>query len=373
MRFLAFIGLFFLVMVAAADVPHVPMVPRAQPAPRWFKSQPAAECQAPTKPGLQQVSRGAFSLSLAATSNDEQDAFYRDLSVISSPPANGGKPSVVLQQIDPHSMHLEAGANLQVGIPDAPMNLAFVIRNRTRVTTSFPGDSTSQRLWGDGPLANSPGLTGGTMLGNGQALTEAGLTLDHAFGQGGNPFNFNAAFTARRQDFYQYDVPVEQDYSAFYTENYGLNEEQGFNLDAGVSKTIRGFDVAVNVANLFPRGMDPNADIYGLKTTASVNTTVNCGFSTARLDLDWNTRSGIGDTPDQRYATAQMAFVGAKTSQPQPELHLGYRRDLIDNLASVASLGIGFSLLDALDLDISGTKAHSGSYGVITQLSLKLY
>ena len=364
---------FGLIMVAGSAMADLPDVPTASPPPHLLNTRPQAQCAAPASIPDLNASSGPVSLSFSASANDQQNAFYRDLSVVATQPADGGRPTVVLRKVGPDSIQLEAGARMRFGIPDAPFNLAFMLRNRTRVNTALSHSVNSDLLWSTDTFAipsADPAATD-TMLGNGQTLTEAGMTMAHAFGPGASPFRLNAAFTARRQDLFQYNVPTARIYGDPFLNDASLDQEQGFNFNAGLTKSFRGINMAVTVDNLFPRGMNDTTDVYGLRTTASVGTRVDCGGAVAQLNIDWHDLSGIGMAPDQRYAVAGMA-LGNGRNDGGPKLHLGYRRDLIDNLASVASLGVGFSPFSALSLDISGTKARGGSYGVMARLGLKL-
>lgn len=366
MRFPVVLGLTLLAGSAMADLPANPATP---PPSRVLLTRPAAQCAAPAPLNARS---GPLSLRFTAAANDQQNAFYKDLSVVATEPVNGGRPTVVLQQMSPGAMRLEAGAEMRFGIPDAPLNLAFLLRNQTRMSTALSRSVSLGSAVPDPfamPSADPAGTD--TMLGSGQALTEAGLTLAHAFGPGISPFRLNAAFTARRQDLYQYDLPTARIQGNPFLNAANLEQEQGFNLNAGLTKRFRGIDMAVTVNNLFPRGMNRNTEIYGLKTTASVGTTVHCGGAVAQLNIDWHTLNGISGAPDQRYAVAGLALDDGK-HDGGPRLHLGYRRDLIDNLASAASLGFGFSPFPALSLDLSGTEAHGGAYGVMARLGLAL-
>lgn len=333
------------------------------PASTLFNSSPAAGS-----------GKAPFSLQVEAGPAGDQDIFYRGMMDVATTEGKG--PVVVMQQMDHQAMQLQASAGMHYRIPSAPFNLAFIMRNQTEMESSFSSSANQQRLWGADPFALGADSSTRTMTGTGQTLSEAGLTLDHAFPWGADPLGFDAALTARRQDLYNYDLPLagyqRRDYQTAYLEQYGLDEEQGINIDAGLSKTLYGFDMAFRIANLFPHGMERDEDIYGTKTSATVATSLNCGFSMARLQLGWDARNGIGSTPDQRYATAGMIFSAATAAVPQPQLHVSYRRDLIDSLDSTASLGVGFSPSRGFDLGISGIHARSGAYGVMAELGFKL-
>ncbi len=374
-----------LAAAAMADVPGVPSLPAHgsatasshHPATPVLMGNAPAQCGIPASTlfdssPVVRSGKAPFSLQVEAGPVGDQDIFYRGMMDVATTEGKG--PVVVMQQMDHQAMQLQASAGMHYSIPSAPFNLAFIMRNQTEMESSFSSSAQQRRLWGADPFAPDADSSARTMTGTGQTLSEAGLTLDHAFPWGVDPLGFDAALTARRQDLYNYDLPLAgyQGYQTASLEQYGLDEEQGINIDAGLSKTLYGFDMAFRVANLFPHGMERDEDIYGTKTSATVATSLNCGFSTARLQLGWDARNGIGSTPDQRYATAGMVFSAATAGISQPQVHVGYRRDLIDSLDSTASLGVGFSPSRGLDLGISGIHARSGAYGVMAELGFKL-
>lgn len=365
MRCLAVLCLFLLADAVGAAVPG------ARPA----APDESRFCDAPPTPTLERqfAGGGALRFNLSAAAEDRKDAFFKDLARISGTADDPDAPSVVMQEISDQTMQMQAGAGLRIGIPNNHMDLALVIRNRTELATVLPGESADQRLWGDLSLRPDPLDPNGSasdMLGNGSATTEAGLALDRAFGVGQSAYRFDAGLKAQRVDLYQYDLPAAQAARTLFVDDDILNQRQGFNLNAGLAKSFGDLDMALKVANLFPRGNDDaNTNLYRREAQASLATALDCRGATARFNLDWNAREGFDAVADQRYATAGMSLA---PRHQRSRVDLGYRRDLIGNLGSTASLGFGFSPLDTFDLNIAGTKGQGDSYGVMARLGIRL-
>lgn len=364
MRCLAVFCLFLLAGAAsAANTPTT--VPSAPPGGPLCDAAPAPDLTRRAGPNPLQ-----FSLSAAA--ENHKDAFYKDLARISGPAEQAQAPAIVMREISDQSMRMQAGAGLSVDIPNDYAAMALVIRNRTELAAAFPDGSGERRRWGDRELdADSfAGPEGGNILSNGSATTEAGLALNRAFGAGQGAYLFDAGLIAQRVDLYQYHLPINPSYRNLFTAENPLHERQGINFNAGLSKSFGDLDMALNVVNLFPSDADEaSANLYRREARASLATALDCDGATALLKLDWNARDAFDAAADQRYATAGMTFA---PRHDRPRVNFGYRHDLIGNLGSITSLGLGFSPLQALELNIAGTKGEGDAYGVMARLGLRL-
>ncbi len=332
-------------------------------------------CDAPVVPAISQSLAGnsGFAFNLSAQAKDERDTFYDNLAMVTeSSDPRSARPTVVMQRIDSQSMQMEVGAGVRIDLPVNPVALALEISNHTTVATAFNGDNDEERLWGSNPFAD-PGSAeqAADMLGDGSTVSEAGLTLARAFGKGAGAYRLDASLKAERVDLYNYDMASTGYYRPLSATGTNLlSERQGFNFKAGLAKSFGDLDMALNVANLFPRGGEEVTQaVYENQTQASVATSLDCGWSTARLNLTWNAREGYQAVPDQRYATAGMSFAPQRN---HPRINVGYRHDLIGDLGSTASLGLGFTPLKRLNLDIAGTKGQGDVYGVMARLGLRL-
>ncbi|HCE41098.1 hypothetical protein [Alloalcanivorax profundimaris] len=297
----------------------------------------------------------ALAILLLFTATAQAERFFGELDAVSEPVL--GARTGLIEEMDRDSLRVNADAGTSVELPTQCVSSALMARSHTRFSALFPRDGADRAR---------------RMQGQGSSITEAGLTLDRAFGAE-RGYQLDAVFKAQRSLNYHYDLPAMADFNPLLQEQDSYTESQGFNIDTRLSKTFGDLDMALRVEKLFPR-RDGDLVYSPYRTTAlaSLATYLDPAWwwpwPSAKLNINIDARDAFNEADDARFAGANLAFaqLGFAT------LRLGYRHDLIANLDSSASVGLGFSLFDRFDFDISGTKNPGDSYGVRASLMTPL-
>lgn len=297
----------------------------------------------------------ALATLLLFTVTAHAERFFGELDAVSEPEL--GARTGVIADLDRDSLRVNADAGTSLPLPTQSVSSSLMARSQTRFSALFPRDG--------GDRARH-------MQGQGSSVTEAGLALGRMFGPD-RGYHLDAVFKAQRSLNYHYDLPAVADFNPGTEEAGEVTESQGFNIDTKLSKTFGDLDMALRVEKLFPR-RDGDLVYSPYRTTALATLATYLDpawwwpWPSAQLNINIDAREAFDKADDARFAGANLAFaqLGFAT------LRVGYRHDLIANLDSTATLGLGFSLFDYLDFDISGTKNPGDSYGVRATLMAPL-
>ncbi len=293
----------------------------------------------------------AILLSVCLIGVAHAERFFGDFDVIGEPVVGGN--SGLIEEMNRDRLSVNADAGTEFELPVRYFSPRLMARSQTRLSALFPADAAAQR--------------DRMMRGQGSSLTEAGLTLDRLFGPR-RGYRFDAVFKARREMLYNYTQPAEAAFNPFFEAPGTLTESEGFNINAGLAKTFGDLDMAVRVDRLFPHRDDGRlvSSPYRTSALASLATYLDPagGWPGARLINNIAARDAFNENDDARFAGANLSFdtFGAAS------LRVGYRHDLIDHLDTSATVGLGFSLFERLNFDISGIRNPDDTYGVLARL-----
>ncbi|GAA5118448.1 hypothetical protein [Alloalcanivorax gelatiniphagus] len=293
----------------------------------------------------------ALLITVCLTGAAHGERFFGDFDVVGEPVA-GGNPGVV-EELNRDRLSVNADAGTEFELPVRYFSPRLMARSQTRLSALFPADTSPRR----DPMTR----------GQGSSLTEAGVTLDRLFGPG-QDYRFDAVFKARREMLYSYTRPTEAAFNPTFQAPGTLTASEGFNINAGLKKTFGDLDMALRVERLFPHRDDGRlvSSPYRTSALASLATYLDPAWwwPGARLNINIDARDAFEQDDDARFAGANLSFDGFGPAS----LRLGYRHDLIDHLDTSATVGLGFSLFERFNFDISGIRNPDDSYGVLARL-----
>lgn len=217
------------------------------------------------------------------------------------------------------------------------------------------------------------------------SVTDLGLSLAHAWEFSHVSLGVGVTPKYQRIDTYNYSVQIQNvDLNDFKDSRY-RNDEDGFNVDVGVSLTLeKSLTLGLVGKNLVGRTVD-TVVTNGRSYTYELNPLYTAGVAwqpigllTLTADLDLNTKEryqGIDD--DVRYLA-----LGAEVDLWEwLMLRAGYRMDLEEVDYDLFSAGVGIGLFDTVRIDVSGLVSTNqksvlggedyGIYGGAFQLTFK--
>lgn len=211
----------------------------------------------------------------------------------------------------------------------------------------------------------------------GVAVTEVGVSLATAFGEGAERIAVGITPKHQRVDSYNYAVIANSFDAGNFDDDQYTDDDSAFNVDVGVAwEPGAGFTLGVHGRNLVGqtyRTVDTLARsyVYDINPTAVVGAAWTTGALTLTGDFDvmpadrFQTSGGLGDD-DTRLVRLGGEFDVAGWLQ----LRAGYQTDLEDTLDDAVSLGLGLAPFGIVRLDLAGTYVDDNSFGAVAQLGL---
>jgi hypothetical protein len=211
----------------------------------------------------------------------------------------------------------------------------------------------------------------------GVAITEVGVSLATAFGEGAERIAIGVTPKHQRVDTYNYAVIANDFDAGQFDDDQYANDDSGFNVDVGVAwEPGAGFMLGVHGRNLIGQSYTTvdtlaRSYVYDINPTAVVGAAWTTGALTLSGDFDimpadrFVTADGLGDD-DTRLVRIGGEFDLAGWLQ----LRAGYQKDLENTLDDAISAGIGLAPFGIVRLDLAGTYIDDNSFGAVAQLGL---
>lgn len=211
----------------------------------------------------------------------------------------------------------------------------------------------------------------------GVAITEVGVSLATAFGEGAERVAIGVTPKHQRVDSYNYAVIANNFDAGNFDDDQYVNDDSAFNVDVGVAwEPGEGFTLGVHGRNLIGQTYTTvdvlaRSYVYDINPTAVVGAAWTSGALTLSGDFDvmpadrFQTANGLGDDDTRLVRIGGEFDVGGWL-----QLRAGYQTDLEDTLDDAISAGIGLVPLGILHLDLAGTYIDDNSFGAVAQLGL---
>jgi hypothetical protein len=213
-------------------------------------------------------------------------------------------------------------------------------------------------------LSSSAGLMG-------VAISEFGLSFAKEFELNGQKFSVGISPKYQQVDTFNYLVDVESFEEDDFDGDAYSNGESNFNLDIGATYAIDdNWTVALVGKNLIEESYQSIAIngeqfTYEVEALFTAGVAYNSDFFNASLDVDLTDQQHFNDADKTQYVRA-----GAEVNAwDWAKVRVGYRHDLEDNRDDVATAGLGFSLWDTVNLDITALYSGEDEFGAGMQTS----
>ncbi len=171
------------------------------------------------------------------------------------------------------------------------------------------------------------------------------------------------------------------DIGDFYEGRYS-NSHSNFNIDLGLAYELGfGFTTGLVTKNLFSqtyktKTVEGTTAEYTLNPVTTASVSWQFLILTVGADLDLNKTKGFtkfalkNSTQNPSDDDVQMFGLGAEVDVlGMAQARAGYKRDLQNNLQDEYTLGVGFSPLGLIHIDIGGSYGGSNQYGISAQMA----
>jgi hypothetical protein len=282
-----------------------------------------------------------------------------------------------LKRIDNRPMEAEFIGGLVVGIPNRKYAASLVIDSRViggAIVKVDSADTTAlDAIVNDGsdPVLLDPNVfdtsqMNSTLQGRGLSIAEIGVALSRGYTVYGHDIDFGVTPKYLRVTSFDYvDNNLE---SANFDANQGKKTHTTVDVDVGAVKHYgNGWTSGVAVKNLFgQRYKTARGNTIKVTPQARLGISHHTDYVTVALDLDLNESESLGfDAPTQ-----YLAFGAELNVFDINHVRIGYRQNMSDTTASIATTGIGFSAYGAkVDLAV-GANEDEISFSAQMQFTL---
>lgn len=318
-----------------------------------------------------------------------------DLDFCSDNPAADNCPSIILsapdtiadnmESLDEKMIQLEAGGAVLIGIPNDLVAMAVSITTRANAGVEFLYDANDRNELREANPANGDANTqddGNTEFRQedlrsevatvGVQITEFGVMAGKTMAVGPlGDVQLGATLKAQEITLFSNTQLI-----GVYDEDELLDDEftkehSAVNVDLGARKVLGDeglFSVAATIENLIPQSFGAaGTEDFDMNPVLTVAAGVHNGWVKAEAGVDLSERSGFA-----MFGDTQFAHVGAEFSAGRhAHLRLGYRADMKSNVSDIASVGLGISPYDKVNLDLAAMVGEGDTGGVALQLGFK--
>lgn len=275
-----------------------------------------------------------------------------------------------IRDIDDKTVYVQGGASLVVAIPNEYLSASLVVKANVHVGAATLIDESDYDLIRNS--VNRPFDTAdlkSSVSGKGALVTEVGVALAKTMFEnergrllvGVTPKRVTVETIAYHATVADYD---EDDFDA---DDYTMKSSTN-SFDAGVTLIDGNLRYGLVVKDALSKEFSSvNGEKMRLKPLATAAVGYQSGWWTAEAALDLNSVTLFGLNDD-----VQILRAGVEVSPLSwLQLRAGLQRDLESTLENTYSVGLGFNIMDTVNLDIAGVTGDNNTYGGSIQLGLR--
>lgn len=294
-----------------------------------------------------------------------------------------------LADLSGKTLDLGVGGGVTVSIPNNLVAASLVVNNYTKlgVGTLVSEDDLGAFDTAINAVENSDpngldalesylntGFQSEAVIG-GYSVSEVGVALSREVAYG---VYVGVTPKMQRMDVFTYSQAINDFDDAEFDQDQSTSNDTQMNYDVGVYRDFGLFQVGLSAVNL--AGAEFELDHLGATVELDPTYTAGLAFENewVKLGVDYElTKSqafsmttGVGEY--QVFGESQFVRAGLEFDLfDNLQLRAGYQMDLEESVDNVASVGLGISPFDILNVDIAAVYGENDTYGFVTQFGFQ--